>query len=132
MLRCRCGKGVAGKGSSQILQNEKEIPRLTGRSCGEFPGIGRTLPSRHSLRIEFLKWFLPVCDPTLAPLARLSALSADRRPSSSRGRAARHDAWLLAASSGERLAAGLPGHTRLRAKNLPPALPPPNHPYGAL
>jgi len=39
MVRRRCGKGVAGKGSSQILQNEKEIPRLTGRSCGEFPGI---------------------------------------------------------------------------------------------
>src|SRR5215475_9260257 len=28
--------------------NEK-IPRLTGRLCGEFPGIGRTLPSRHFL-----------------------------------------------------------------------------------
>src|SRR5881394_3487654 len=54
MVRRRCGKGVAGKGSSQILQNEKEIPRLTGRSCGEFPGIGRTLPSRHSLQIEVL------------------------------------------------------------------------------
>src|SRR4030095_8304556 len=26
----------------QTLLGDKEIPRLTGRSCGEFPGIGRT------------------------------------------------------------------------------------------
>lgn len=40
-----------------IVANSPErekIPRLTGRSCGEFPGIGRTLPSRHWLRIALL------------------------------------------------------------------------------
>src|SRR5260370_7526555 len=99
MVRRRCGQGVVGKGSSQILQNEKEIPRLTGRSCGEFPGIGRTLPSRHSLRIEFLKWFLPVCDPTLAPLPRLSALSPDRSPCPTPCPAPPHHARFLPSSS---------------------------------
>ena len=44
----RNGK-VARKGSSQTLLDDEKITRLTGRSCGGFPGIGRTLPSRHFL-----------------------------------------------------------------------------------
>jgi hypothetical protein len=82
---------VAGKGSSQILQNVKEYPRLTGRSCGGFPGIGRTLPSRHSLRIDCIRQSLPVCDPMLAPLARFSALSSDRNSYPSHCLVHRHD-----------------------------------------
>src|SRR5450631_1486428 len=35
-------KKVAGKGSSQTLLDDQKITRLTGRSCGAFPGIGRT------------------------------------------------------------------------------------------
>ena len=47
IVLCSHGRTVAEKASSQILQNDERIPRLTSRSCGEFPGIGRTLPSRH-------------------------------------------------------------------------------------
>src|ERR1035438_6357474 len=62
MVRCS-GKGVARKGSTQILLNDEIVPRLTGRSCGEFPCKGRTLPSRRFLPIalvivEPIRWFL--------------------------------------------------------------------------
>ena len=36
-----------GRDRRKLSFNDEEIPRLTSRSCGEFPGIGRTLPSRH-------------------------------------------------------------------------------------
>src|SRR5215467_13226200 len=49
---------VAGGDRCKLSFNEK-IPRLTGRSCGEFPGIGPTLPSRHFL--------LVARQPSLAP-----------------------------------------------------------------
>ncbi len=44
-----CGNRVVRRESSQMLFDETN-PRLTGRSCGAFPGTGRTLPSRHSPR----------------------------------------------------------------------------------
>src|SRR5437867_3340386 len=126
MVRCSWGKGVAGKGSSQILLGER-IPRLTSRSCGEFPGIGRTLPSRHSLRIEFIRRLLPVCDPTLAPLARFLVLSADRNSYSSRCLAHRYDVS-SPPSPGEQLSAYPPRRTLSPANTArhgaPPAIRP--------
>jgi len=50
-------KAVARKGSSQTLFSDEEITRFTSRSCGEFPGIGRTLPSRHLRRAKSLRLF---------------------------------------------------------------------------
>ena len=41
------GAEVAEKDRSQILLDDENTPGLPGRSCGEFPGIGRTWPSRH-------------------------------------------------------------------------------------
>src|SRR5579862_2593292 len=37
-----------------MLQSGQEITRLTGRPCGGFPGIGRTLPARHSPRTKLI------------------------------------------------------------------------------
>src|SRR6267154_3415015 len=50
-------KKVAGKGSSYTLLGDY-TPRLTSRSCGEFPGIGRTfafapLPPVHEPAVHF-------------------------------------------------------------------------------
>ena len=50
-------KTVAGKESSQTLLGDQEITRLTSRSCGAFPGIGRTfafapLSPAHELSIQ--------------------------------------------------------------------------------
>ena len=68
-------------GSSQTLQNVKEIPRLTGWSCGEFPGIGRTLPSRRFWPLPISTTIItnpvPVGVPMPPWLARVSAFSAD-------------------------------------------------------
>src|SRR5450631_3406089 len=100
---------VAEKRSSQILSGER-IPRLTSRSCGEFPVVGRTLPSRHCLRIGFIRWFLPVCGPTLAPLARFSALSSDRNSYPSQCLAHRNDVP-SPPSPGERVSACPPRRT---------------------
>ena len=36
-----------GRDRRKLSFNDEEITRLTSRSCGGFPGIGRTLPSRH-------------------------------------------------------------------------------------
>ena len=36
-----------GRNRRKFSSNDERVPRLTGRSCGEFPGLGRTLPSRH-------------------------------------------------------------------------------------
>src|SRR5947209_2025458 len=81
------GMTGAMKGSSQTLFGE-ENPRLTSRSCGEFPGTGRTFPSRH---------FRPDCsqagahfthplggNPFPAPLARPSVPSLNRSSDSNR------------------------------------------------
>src|SRR5215471_19969710 len=85
---------VARWNRRKLSFNEK-IPRLTGRSCGEFPGIGRTLPSRHFLLVARLPslTFLPICDPTPVRLARFSAPSLSQNSYSSRGRAGCHDAF---------------------------------------
>ena len=53
---------------------DEVIPRLTGRSCGAFPGIGRTLPFRHSPRIKVIRWLLLSGNPTLARLPDLRRL----------------------------------------------------------
>jgi hypothetical protein len=47
MIPACCGIRWCGRDRRKLSFNEEEIPRLTGRSCGGFPGIGRTLPSRH-------------------------------------------------------------------------------------
>jgi len=47
MILCSCGNRWRGRDRRKFSFNDKEIPRLTGRSCGEFAGIGRTLPFRH-------------------------------------------------------------------------------------
>jgi hypothetical protein len=142
MLHCaeNRGRSFCGpqrKGSSQTLLNDGIIPRLTGRSCGEFPCKGRTLPSRRFLpialvRSEPIRWLLHLYGLTPALPARLSARSSGQNSYSSRYPAARHDAWWLACCSGERLSAWLPGHTRLWANSVPPAVPPANHPISAL
>ena len=42
-----CGIRWRGRDRRKLSCNDEKIPRLTGRSCGGLPGIGRTLPSRH-------------------------------------------------------------------------------------
>src|ERR1051325_5565936 len=54
------------------------IPRLTGRSCGAFPCIGRTLPSRHSPRNEFIRGLPLAWNRIRVPLATPSVLSSNR------------------------------------------------------
>src|SRR5207247_8526588 len=117
-------------GSSLILLNDGIIPRLTSRSCGEFPGIGRTLPSRHSLRIAFIRRLLPVGDPTLAPLARFSVLSADRNSYSSRCLAHGYDVS-SPPSPGEQLSAYPPPRTLSPANTARHGAPPAIRPAAA-
>src|SRR5262249_20844648 len=97
--------------------NEK-IPRLTGRSCGEFPGIGQpclratSCWSRDSHRSLTL---LLICHPKPVQLARFSATSLSQNSYSSRCRA-----WGTAAG-------GRPFRVeRLSPCPLPPPLPPEN------
>ena len=47
MVLCGCGKEWRGRDRRKLSFNDEKIPRLTSRSCGEFPCIGRTLLSRH-------------------------------------------------------------------------------------
>ena len=83
---------VAWKGSSQALLGDKEITRLTGRSCGELPGIGRTLPSRH-LRNPLCRAGEPgrsVCVRLIGQSAAITVGSACPRNHPSSGSCRRH------------------------------------------
>jgi len=75
-------KAVAEKGSSQMLLNE-QTPRLTGWAGGAFPGIGRTLPSRHFLiLVPSIIGILRFWRRTLALPAKPSVPSSSRNPGS--------------------------------------------------
>src|SRR5262249_30221692 len=82
-ILCRCGKQWRGRDRRKLSFNDEEITRLTSRSCGEFPGIGRTLPFRHFRRL-IVATIPHVWLGTVAPPARPSAPSSNRNSGSTR------------------------------------------------
>src|SRR5215831_13268367 len=77
--------GAESSGEEGIVANSpltnEEITRLTSRSCGELPGIGRTLPSRHFRRL-MVATIPRVWLRTVVPPARPSAPSSNRNSGS--------------------------------------------------
>jgi hypothetical protein len=69
-ILCSGGKRWRGRDRRKLSFNDEEITRLTSRSCGEFPGIGRTLPSRHLRSLMVIKipriWLRTVALPARA------------------------------------------------------------------
>src|SRR5262245_43291891 len=110
--------------------NVKKYPRRTCRSCGEFPGTGRTLPSRHfsllAMRRMVITESLLVWGPRDPSVARVWAPVSTRSTYSSRYRDVWCDAWPVVWE--ERLSAGRRQHILLRVNSVPRAVPPASHP----
>jgi len=129
MVRSR-KKKVAGKGSSQTLLGDYK-PWLTSRSCGGFPGIGRTfasaplpLPVDRSHRSVHFSPPVQVCRQTPAPLARFSAPSLSRSFDSNRCPAEPGDACPSALPVSTRLPSSLLERTASRANTSRHSAPP--------
>src|SRR4051812_18193564 len=64
----RTGAKWRGRERRKLSFIDERIPRPTGRSCGEFPGIGRTLPSRHfPLNHKYAEFAHPASPDLLCP-----------------------------------------------------------------